>query len=225
VLRLSLGHGRRRGPSSFRNGRGCRSPQPLSAFNVGQGFVRKLPDLLTHCTALSLDIIALQEIGDPALLYSTLHHYSLSLAAGPSSHEGGVGLLLSRTLTPFCRAHRRSKTGRLHAVVLELSKGQQTLVASVYMPTGLDRRRDPHPDVQLSRDLYTELVLWSAHMQQVIVLGDLNETLTRYDRFPRPPASFFKNLSAPILSLASDGFTDVYRSVYPDALFFFFFFK
>jgi exonuclease III/ribonuclease HI len=188
----------------------------LGTFNVGQGLVRKLPDLLTHCTALSLDIIALQEVGDPALLYSTLLHYSLSLAAGPSPHQGGVGILLSRTLTPFCRAHRRSKSGRLHAVVLELSKGQRTLIASVYMPTALDQRRDPHPDVQLSHQLYTELALWSTHVQQVIILGDLNETLTRLDRLPRP-SSFRKPLSAPIYSLVSDGFTDVYRSVYPDA--------
>jgi exonuclease III len=118
----------------------------IATMNVGQGLVRKLPDLLSHCTALTLDIIALQEIGDPAIIYSTLHHYSLSLSAGSSNHEGGVGILLSRTLTPFCRTYRRSKSGRLHAVVLELSKGQQTLIVSVYMPSGLDRRAESHPD-------------------------------------------------------------------------------
>jgi exonuclease III len=132
-------------------------PLRVGTLNVGQGLVRKLPALLSHCTSLSLDIIALQEIGDPALLYSTLHHYSLSLSVGPSNHEGGVGILLSRTLTPFCRTYRRSKSGRLHAVVLELSKGQQTLIASVYMPSGLDRRPDSHADVQLSHQLYAEL--------------------------------------------------------------------
>ena len=77
----------------------------VATFNVGLGFVRKLPDILTQCSALSLDIVALQEIGDPALLHPSLHHYSLSLAPGASRHEGGVGILLSRTLTPFCRSY------------------------------------------------------------------------------------------------------------------------
>jgi exonuclease III len=188
----------------------------IATINVGQGFVRKLPDILSHCTSLSLGIIALQEIGDPAILYSTLHHYSLSLSVGSSSHEGGVGILLSRTLTPFCRAYRRSKSGRLHAVVLELSPGQQTLVASAYMPSGLDRRADSHADTQLAHELYTELARWAAHMQQVIVLGDLNETLSCFDRSPRPPP-FLKPLSSPIHSLIADGFMDVFRSAFPDA--------
>lgn len=111
----------------------------VATFNVGQGLVRKLPDILTHCSSLSLDIVALQEIGDPALLHSTLHPYSLSLSPSASNHEGGVGILLSRTLSPFCRSYRRSKTGRLHGIVLELSKGQELLVVSAYMPSGLDR--------------------------------------------------------------------------------------
>jgi hypothetical protein len=44
------------------------SPQlRLATFNLGLGFSRKLPDVLDRCLALSLDVIALQEIGDPAL--------------------------------------------------------------------------------------------------------------------------------------------------------------
>ena len=30
----------------------------IATINVGQGFVRKLPDILSHCTSLSLGIIA-----------------------------------------------------------------------------------------------------------------------------------------------------------------------
>ena len=108
----------------------------VGTFNVGQGFVRKLPHILAHCTALSLDILALQEIGDPALLHHSLSQYSLSMSTATHLCDGGVGLLISHSLTPFVRSYRRSASGRLHAVILELTKGQQTLVASVYMPSG-----------------------------------------------------------------------------------------
>ena len=40
----------------------------LGTFNVGLGFERKLPRILTRCSQLMLDAVALQEIGDPALL-------------------------------------------------------------------------------------------------------------------------------------------------------------
>ena len=40
----------------------------LGTFNLGLGFMRKLPHILTRCSALSLDAVALQEIGNPALL-------------------------------------------------------------------------------------------------------------------------------------------------------------
>lgn len=38
----------------------------LGTFNVGLGFLRKLPHILTRCAELALDVVALQEVGDPA---------------------------------------------------------------------------------------------------------------------------------------------------------------
>ena len=203
------------------------SNSPLSllrvgTFNVGQGFLRKLAHILTQCVSLSLDIIALQEIGDPPLLHHSLPQYSLSFSTGPTSHEG-VGLLLSHTLTPFIRSYKRSSSGRLHGVVLELSKGQQTLIVSTYMPSGLDHR-SPHDErTQLSHTLYKELTQWTRRMQFVIILGDLNETLTADDRCPKPlhPLASRRDASSavasPIQALIQEGFTDSYRSLYPHA--------
>src|SRR5688500_14362261 len=68
------------------------SSMRLGSFNVGLGFVRKLPRLLPRCVELNLDVVALQEIGDPALLSTRLSPYSLVYSAGPSVHEAGVGL-------------------------------------------------------------------------------------------------------------------------------------
>src|SRR5688500_9782420 len=70
----------------------------LGSFNIGRGFLRKLPGILTRCSELELEVVALQEIGDPALLSTHLSPYSLVYSAGPSDQEAGVGLLLSLTL-------------------------------------------------------------------------------------------------------------------------------
>ena len=39
----------------------------VGTFNVGLGFLRKLPRILTRCSELELDVVALQETSDPAL--------------------------------------------------------------------------------------------------------------------------------------------------------------
>jgi hypothetical protein len=72
----------------------------VATFNLGLGFTRKLPHILIRASELSLDIIALQEIGDPPLTRSSHSHYLCVTAPGPSSHEAGVGLLISQQLTP-----------------------------------------------------------------------------------------------------------------------------
>ena len=196
----------------------------VGTFNVGRGLLRKLTHILTQSISLSLDIVALQEIGDPALLHHSLPQYSLSLSTGPTSFEG-VGLLLSHTLTPFIRSYRRSSSGRLHAVILELTKGQQTLIASVYMPSGLDHRSPADEQTLLAHTLYRELLSWTRQVQHTIIMGDLNETLTAHDRCPRPLHSLpsrrdsASSVASPIqASLIQEGFTDTYRTLYPDAI-------
>ena len=154
----------------------------LGTFNVGLGFLRKLPHILTRCAELALDVVALQEVGDPALLSTRLSPYLLAYAAGPSHHEAGVGLLLSQELAPRIRCYKRSSSGRLIGAVLELSPGQRTLLVSAYMPSGLDHRSADSPQHELAHKLYGELLRWSLDAQQVIVMGDLNETLTPLDR-------------------------------------------
>ena len=100
----------------------------LGSFNMGLGFSRKLPDIVDRCLTLSLDVVALQEIGDPPLLRVRLQEYSLICAAGRSQQEAGVALLLAKSLAPRCRAYKRSKTGRLVGAVLEPFKGHQLLI-------------------------------------------------------------------------------------------------
>ena len=189
----------------------------LGTFNVGCGFSRKLPTILARSVDLSLDIVALQEIGDPALHSNNLSQYSLAYSGGPSQHEAGVGLLLSHDLAPLCRTYKRSPSGRLVGAVLELARGHQLLVVSAYMPTGLDHRTAADAATKTAHALYTELITWTLGMQQVIVLGDLNETLTPHDRHPRPAAAAsHRAADSPIQCLVREGFVDAYRIAHSD---------
>jgi hypothetical protein len=55
-------------------------------------------------------------------------------------------------------------------------------------------------------------------MQQVIVLGDLNETLTQLDRQPHSaPRAAAAAAASPVLTLEMEGFTDVFRQLHSDA--------
>ena len=202
------------------------SPPPLSfsvaslrlaTLNVGLGFTRKLPAVLSRCTDLSLDVLALQEVGDPPLLHSVHGQYILVVAPGPSAHTSGVGLLISTDLAPRCRTYKRSESGRLVGVVLELTKGHQLLIVSAYMPSGLDHRAPTDDAQQVARDLYAELDKWSRGMKQVVCMGDLNETLTAHDRYPKPSHSLASRAS-PIRCLSDAGYTDVYRHLHPDSV-------
>jgi len=190
----------------------------LGTLNVGLGFMHKLPRIVARCAELELDAVALQEIGDPALLSNRFPPYQLVYAAGPSHHQAGVGLLLPLRLAPSVRRYMRSQSGRLIGAVLELSKGHQLLLVSAYMPSGLDHQVPSSEQHDAARALYAELLGWTAGMQQVIVLGDLNETRTHWDRQPHSaPRSAAAAAASPLHTLQVEGFTDVFRQLHFDA--------
>jgi exonuclease III len=191
----------------------------VATFNIGLGFTRKFPEVLHRCRELALDIIGLQEIGDPPMQRSSHQQYLFIASPGPSAHEAGVGLLIAQELAPCCRAYKRSNTGRLVGVVLELIKGRRLLVASAYMPSGLDHSASP-AKIDLARKVYHELGMWSRDVHQVILLGDLNETLTTHDRYPRMrahPRAALHDRDSPIQALIDDQYLDAYRVLHSDA--------
>jgi hypothetical protein len=111
--------------------------------------------------------------------------------------------------------------GRLVGVILELTKGHQLLIVSAYMPTGLDHRSPSDESVQTAHNLYQEMMTWTRGVQRIVFMGDLNETLTSYDRHPRLAPVGSRAAAAatpsPIQCLVDEGFTDVYRLLHPDA--------
>jgi hypothetical protein len=130
----------------------------LGTVNIGCGFLRKLPILLRRAIALSLNVIAVQEIGDPALMRPHTKPYFIVTSPGPSMHEAGVGLLLSHHLAPHCRSYLRSKSGRLVGAIIEIAPHQRLLIISAYMPSGLDHATQNDPKMSLARQLYCKRV-------------------------------------------------------------------
>src|SRR5680860_789002 len=61
-------------------------------------------------------------------------------------------------------------------------RGQRTLLVSAYMPSGLDHLAASSPLHDVADDLYATILKWAQRMQQVIVMGDLNETRVAADR-------------------------------------------
>ena len=192
----------------------------LASFNVGLGLQHKLTHLLQRCHDLTLNIIALQEVGDPSLSHNKFSHYTFIYSPGPSHHQAGVGLLISNDLMPLCRAYHKSSSGRLIGVVLELSKGRRTLIISAYMPSGLDHKSNTDPLKKQAADLYLEINKWhnqSDLIHECIVMGDLNETLTSHDRYPIQSSSSSSLSSKEIHYLCMSNFIDVFRFHYPNA--------
>ena len=204
-------------PHSLLSSTSTTAPLRVATLNVGLGLVRKLPDILSRCICLSLHVLVLQEIGDPALTPDFSAQYAMVCAPGPSGHDAGVGLLVARDLLPYCVSFPRSDTGRLVAAVLELQKDHRILIASVYMPTGIDHLPAHHDDIASARALYHELLSWTRDIEHVIIMGDLNETLTLDDRLPRPLSLHPAAVAAtgPIHCLPNAGFTDAYRLLHP----------
>ena len=178
--------------------------------------MRKLPHIISRGVQLQLDVIAVQEIGDPAVLDSRFPPYTLIQAPG-SIHQAGVALLLSQTLLPLVRSYLRSKCGRLVGAVLQLRQGHQLLLVSAYMPSGLDHLSALSEQHETAHALYREIDLWSKDMQQVVVMGDLNETRTIFDRQPQPAAAPAASGATPISNMLRDGFMDVWRTLHPSA--------
>ena len=100
------------------------------------------------------------------------------------------------------------------AVVVEM-KGVATLLASVYMPTGLDFLGDSHASCLLAAELYTELLRWTKipcgrkPIARVVVMGDLNETVAARDRVGGVAAAHPNRF---LTHLADAGYLDGYRA-------------
>ena len=109
----------------------------VATINVGLGWTKKADKLLEKCSKCKLDIVGIQEIGDPVDVARKAMQYGYhAILCG--KERRGVCLLINQDLEPWIRKEMKTdKDGRMVGMVLEI-KGERIVVVNVYMPTGLD---------------------------------------------------------------------------------------
>jgi len=184
----------------------------FGTLNVGQGFSKKLEHILSSCNKLHLDVLAVQEIGDP------LNYSRMALDSGYEvfvcgQNKAGVGLLVKSTMVPYVRQVLKSGTdGRMIGILFE-AHGKNLLVVSTYMPTGLDFVSGSDEKVEITNQLYVQMLRWCSKADQCVLLGDFNETMTALDRYSSSARSVSKGKW--LQQLVNEEMLDVYRTLHP----------
>ena len=185
--------------------------------NVGGAFNAK--GLVLTQSAEGFDIICVQEVGEVSEVPSQqpFPGYVTFVASTGRAQEAGVAILIKQELARYVRGEPyRDAGGRLICITLKgFSKThQQTLmIASVYMPTGLDNRTTRSPEHAVAKQLHQLVREKVAQHSLAIVAGDFNETLTKADRSVNG-----KNNSFALMKLTASVMTDTFRALHPLAL-------
>jgi exonuclease III len=176
-----------------------------ATLNVGLGIGRKLSAVLRRAAQLRADFVALQEIGDGADLSDECKQYDYRIVTCRHKHAG-VALLVRSKWWPFVRQPLTSGTdGRLTGVILDFN-GTKLAVISAYMPTGLDNCSSDSESALLAVDLYARLLRWKRDTNAMVLMGDLNETMTPQDRTGRSA-----HRGRFVANLVQDGCRDAFR--------------
>ena len=178
--------------------------------NVGGAFNAK--GLVLTQSAEKFDIICAQEVGEVGEVPSQqpFPGYVTFVASTGRAHNAGVAILLKQELSCFVQGEPyRDAGGRLICITLKgFSKAhQQTLmIASVYMPSGLDTVGTSTPEHAVAKHLH-QIIREKANQHDLaIVAGDFNETLTADDRSVNG-----KNNTSALMALTASVMTDTFR--------------
>lgn len=150
------------------------------------------------------------------LLFHLLVQPSLTLASHYDPHQHtGVAFLLAEKWRACLRRELRcsNSDGRILGVHLE-SRSAHLVLITVYMPSGLDRASLSSPDAACAERLYQIAIQWADSISDnatVIVLGDMNETITVADRNRVTQGSHSNRF---ISRLSDVGFVDAYTSLH-----------
>ena len=99
----------------------------------------------------------------------------------------GSHAIVPSELAPFLRKPLDTSTSaRLVGGLFELD-GKSVLVASAYLPTGLDYKPASSDEASEAQSIYTCIKRWSNSADLALVLGDLNETVADRDRSENLP--------------------------------------
>ena len=148
--------------------------------NVGGAFNAK--GLILTQSAEKFDIICAQEVGEIGEVPSQqpFPGYVTFVASTGHAHNAGVAILIKQELACFVQGEPyRDAGGRLICITLKgFSKAhQQTLmIASVYMPSGLDTVGTRTPEHAVAKHLHQLIRDKATQHDLAIVAGDFNET-------------------------------------------------
>ena len=189
----------------------------VATLNIGQGMRTKLPRVLQWATTTGIHVLALQETGSCPHDHSLLRHFGYHMILSPH-HSAGVALILRDDVSIRCVEELDGgRAGRLVGAVIQTTVGNNILFVCAYMPTGMDRAADDGDKARECHRLYDKIITWSNEAGRltggkVVVLGDLNETITDADRETRSQGVRHSRF---IAKLISANFIDTYRTLHP----------
>ena len=162
----------------------------VASLNVTRAFHSKAAEVAERAAEDDIDVVAIQEPGTTLANDAELEDIGYFICK-PSKLTGQVALLVSTGLRPFVTQQLASADGRACGIVLRLPQTGRVpspvahasvLVASVYMPTGLDRAGEEAKNTRSAAKLAVCLQRWTRRCQKAIILGDFNATYRPSDR-------------------------------------------
>lgn len=181
-----------------------------AAYNIGLGFSDKIGLVLNRANQLSIDMLALTEVGDPRVNDRLIQSYGYRYIACLKRHAGVMLLFRSDLAASLRKPMDSSTSGRLVGGVFEIA-GKTSLIVSAYLPSGLDGKSESSDEAADAKDIYRCIGRWSALADNTLVLGDLNETVSDRDRSENTAGVRHRRF---ISSLLDSGFTDCFRSLH-----------
>ncbi len=181
----------------------------VATLNVSQGLQRKVHHVLPWATSADVHVLAVQEAG-MCVPSSIMQACDYNMFIAPHAHAG-CALFVCDALMPFVVRSHESASGRANAVIL-VTGGSTTMIASVYMPTNLDRVADDSPTALECTAIYDEVLRWASQLPmeaRVVVMGDFNETILPRDRSERRRGIRRNRF---VRHLADAGYVDAFRS-------------
>ena len=200
-------------------GLGVDSHLRLATLNISNGFQKKVGPLLKWAIHNDIDVFAVQETGSSPLPrdLDAIANAGYHLVHQPHRVAGVALLVRAPLMVSVVKELRWKKNhGRLVGLQLQVN-GSYLIIVCCYMPTNLDRLADDHVDANLAGDLYAQVINWmtaarAVRPTNVVVMGDLNETMTDADRENRPPGVRHARF---VSALPAAGFLDAYRVLHP----------
>jgi len=185
----------------------------MCTWNINQALYRKIEFIMDYIKNNDIAVCCLQETGNFLVDNRFVRSRGYAIIDAPCKHRG-VAIIVRSVL--FDRIVRKWYTdcGRAVAVLINIGKNANIMIISVYAPTALDVKKVDSKVGEEASQLYSTILQWVSETPvetNVVVMGDLNETLSSVDRSSRDGGG-----GRFVGSLLNNDFVDVYRQFHSD---------